>query len=62
MDRLPSNELKMTQELIANMLDVRRAGVTEGAMKLQDAGRIRYRHGYIVTRKFGRLLADLKVL
>jgi Mn-dependent DtxR family transcriptional regulator len=47
MDRLPSNELKMTQELIANMLDVRRAGVTEGAMKLQDAGRIRYRHGYI---------------
>ena len=47
MDRLPSNELKMTQELIANMLDVRRAGVTEAAMKLQDAGLIRYRHGHI---------------
>ena len=41
-DRLPSNELKMTQELIANMLGVRRAGVTEAAMKLQDAGLIRY--------------------
>jgi Mn-dependent DtxR family transcriptional regulator len=47
MDRLPLNELKMTQELIANMLDVRRAGVTEAAMKLQDAGRIRYSHGHI---------------
>lgn len=47
MDRLPSNELKMTQELIANMLGVRRAGVTEAAMKLQDAGLIRYSHGHI---------------
>jgi CRP-like cAMP-binding protein len=46
-DRLPSNELKMTQELIANMLGVRRSGVTEAATKLQDAGLIRYGHGHI---------------
>ncbi|ANB72662.1 Crp/Fnr family transcriptional regulator [Paraburkholderia phytofirmans OLGA172] len=47
MDRLPSNELKMTQELIANMLGVRRSGVTEAALKLQEAGLIRYGHGHI---------------
>jgi CRP-like cAMP-binding protein len=47
LDRLPSNELKMTQELIANMLGVRRPGVTEAAMKLQDAGMIRYSYGHI---------------
>ena len=47
MDRLPSNELKMTQELIANMLGVRRSGVTEAAMKLQDANLIRYNYGHI---------------
>jgi CRP-like cAMP-binding protein len=47
LDRLPSNELKMTQELIANMLGVRRSGVTEAALKLQDAGLIRYSHGHI---------------
>ncbi|MFM0207724.1 Crp/Fnr family transcriptional regulator [Paraburkholderia sediminicola] len=46
-DRLPSNELKMTQELIANMLGVRRPGVTEAATKLQDAGLIRYSYGHI---------------
>jgi CRP-like cAMP-binding protein len=46
-DRLPSHELKMTQELIANMLGVRRSGVTEAALKLQDAGLIRYGHGHI---------------
>ncbi|CAB3744414.1 hypothetical protein LMG24238_07262 [Paraburkholderia sediminicola] len=46
-DRLPSNELTMTQELIANMLGVRRAGVTEAAMKLQDARLIRYSYGHI---------------
>ncbi len=46
-DRLPTNELKMTQELIANMLGVRRPGVTEAAMKLQDAGLIRYSYGHI---------------
>ncbi|WP_420995019.1 Crp/Fnr family transcriptional regulator [Cupriavidus sp. 30B13] len=48
LDRLPTNELNMTQELIANMLGVRRAGVTVAAMKLQDAGLIRYSHGHIV--------------
>jgi len=37
LDRLPSNELRMTQELIANMLGVRRSGVTEAALKLQTA-------------------------
>ncbi|MEW9585170.1 Crp/Fnr family transcriptional regulator [Paraburkholderia sp. DGU8] len=47
LDRLPSNELTMTQELIANMLGVRRAGVTEAAVKLQEAGLIRYSHGRI---------------
>ncbi|WP_186153309.1 Crp/Fnr family transcriptional regulator [Burkholderia gladioli] len=47
LDRLPSNRLKMTQELIANMLGVRRSGVTEAALKLQDAGLIRYNYGHI---------------
>jgi CRP-like cAMP-binding protein len=47
LDRLPSNELAMTQELIANMLGVRRAGVTEAALKLQDAGLINYSYGRI---------------
>jgi CRP-like cAMP-binding protein len=46
-DRLPSPELTMTQELIANMLGVRREGVTEAAGKLQDAGVISYRRGHI---------------
>jgi CRP-like cAMP-binding protein len=46
-DRLSSNELTMTQELIANMLGVRRSGVTEAALKLQDAGLIHYSHGHI---------------
>jgi CRP-like cAMP-binding protein len=47
LDRLPSNELTMTQELIANMLGVRREGVTEAAGKLQHAGLISYRRGHI---------------
>src|SRR6202165_6053907 len=47
LDRLQTNELSMTQELIANMLGVRREGVTEAAGKLQDAGLIRYRRGSI---------------
>ena len=42
LDRLPTNELSMTQELIANMLGVRREGVTEAAGKLQGAGLIHY--------------------
>src|SRR5580658_3466674 len=48
LDRLEGNELVMTQELIANMLGVRREGVTEGALKLQSAGLIRYARGHIV--------------
>jgi CRP-like cAMP-binding protein len=47
LDRLPSNELSMTQELIANMLGVRREGVTEAAGKLQAAGLIQYNRGHI---------------
>ena len=45
--RLSGNELLMTQELIANMLGVRREGVTEAALKLQQAGLIRYARGRI---------------
>src|SRR6266571_3302003 len=47
LDRLASNELDMTQELIANMLGVRREGVTEAAVKLQAAGLIQYNRGHI---------------
>jgi len=47
LDRLPGNELAMTQELIANMLGVRREGVTEAAGKLQAEGLIRYSRGHI---------------
>lgn len=47
LDRLSANELTMTQELIANMLGVRREGVTEAAGKLQRAGLIEYTRGHI---------------
>lgn len=47
LDRLQSNQLVMTQELIANMLGVRREGVTEAALKLQRAGLISYARGHI---------------
>ncbi len=47
LDRLPSNELVMTQELIASMLGVRREGITEAAGRLQRAGFISYRRGHI---------------
>ncbi len=49
LDRLPTNTLIMTQELIANMLGVRREGVTEAAGALQRAGLIRYSRGRIVV-------------
>lgn len=49
LDRLPSNQLTMTQELIANMLGVRREGVTEAAGKLQKLGVIRYARGRITV-------------
>jgi CRP-like cAMP-binding protein len=49
LDRLIGNELVMTQELIANMLGVRREGVTEAAGNLQQAGLIEYRRGHITV-------------
>ena len=49
LDRLPSNTLTMTQELIANMLGVRREGVTEAAGKLQKLGVIQYARGRITV-------------
>ena len=49
LDRLASNELTMTQELIANMLGVRREGVTEAAGKLQEVGLIHYSRGRITV-------------
>ena len=47
LDRLRTNQLAMTQELMANMLGVRREGVTEAALKLQEAGLISYSRGHI---------------
>ncbi|BBP01936.1 Crp/Fnr family transcriptional regulator [Sulfuriferula nivalis] len=49
LDRLPSNELTMTQELIASMIGVRREGITEAAGHLQQAGCISYRRGHITV-------------
>ncbi|QDL36778.1 Crp/Fnr family transcriptional regulator [Rhodoferax sediminis] len=49
LDRVPSHELVVTQELIANMLGVRREGITEAAGKLQRGGLIRYRRGHIAV-------------
>ncbi|MFL6673791.1 MAG: Crp/Fnr family transcriptional regulator [Massilia sp.] len=49
LDRLASNELTMTQELISNMLGVRREGVTEAAGRLQAYGYISYRRGHITV-------------
>jgi CRP-like cAMP-binding protein len=49
LDRVPSGQLVMTQELVARMLGVRREGITEAAGKLQHAGLIRYRRGHIAV-------------
>jgi CRP-like cAMP-binding protein len=49
LDRLKGSELNMTQELISNMLGVRREGVTEGALKLQKSDLIRYSRGRILV-------------
>jgi CRP-like cAMP-binding protein len=49
LDRMPGNELTITQELIANMLGVRREGVTEAAGRLQSSGFISYRRGHITV-------------
>ena len=48
-----SNDLRMTQELIANMLGVRREGVTSAAVKLQKSGLIEYSRGliHVIDRK-----------
>ena len=49
LDRLPAQELVMTQELVASMLGVRREGITQAAGNLQEAGLIRYRRGHIAV-------------
>jgi CRP-like cAMP-binding protein len=49
LDRVPSGQLVMTQELVASMLGVRREGITEAAGKLQQSGLIRYRRGHIAV-------------
>ncbi|MDH4390561.1 MAG: Crp/Fnr family transcriptional regulator [Aquabacterium sp.] len=49
LDRIPSGELVMTQELLAGVLGVRREGITQAAGKLQQAGYIRYRRGHITV-------------
>jgi CRP-like cAMP-binding protein len=49
LDRIPSGQLTMTQELVANTLGVRREGITVAAGKLQEAGLIRYRRGHIAV-------------
>jgi len=54
-DRAPMSELVMTQELIANLLGVRREGITSAAGKLQEAGYIRYRRGHIAVLNRGGL-------
>ena len=51
LDRAPTSEMIITQELVANMLGVRREGITEAAGKLQDAGYIRYRRGHLTVLK-----------
>ncbi len=57
LDRLPSSQLNMTQELIANMLGVRREGVTDAAGKLQRLGVIHYQRGHITVLDRPRLEA-----
>ena len=59
LDRLPSDELTMTQELIANMLGVRREGVTAAAGKLRDVGIIQYSRGHIKVLDRAKLEAQV---
>jgi len=49
LDRVPSGQFVMTQELVANMLGVRREAITQSAVKLQESGFIRYRRGHIAV-------------
>ncbi len=51
LDRAPTSEVIITQELVANMLGVRREGITEAAGRLQEAGFIRYRRGHLAVLK-----------
>jgi CRP-like cAMP-binding protein len=55
LDRIPSGELVMTQELVASMLGVRREGITAAAGSLQTAGFISYRRGHIAVLNRGGL-------
>ncbi|WP_298828025.1 Crp/Fnr family transcriptional regulator [uncultured Piscinibacter sp.] len=55
LERLPTGELVMTQELIANLLGVRRESITQAACALQDGGYIRYRRGHITVLDAGGL-------
>ena len=55
LDRLPTNHLVMTQDLVANMLGVRREGITEAAGNLQRFGFISYRRGHIAVLDRGGL-------
>ena len=57
LDRLESNEVAMTQELISNMLGVRRSGITEAARNLQQAGLIEYHRGHILVLDRAKLQA-----
>jgi CRP-like cAMP-binding protein len=57
LDRLPSNKVSMTQELISNMLGVRRVGVTDAARKLQEAELIQYSRGHITVPDRAKLEA-----
>ncbi len=59
LDRLPSNKVLMTQELLANMLGVRREGVTDAACKLQAAGIIHYKRGHITVLDRPKLEAQV---
>ena len=49
LDRLPSNQIAMTQEMLASMLGVRRESVTDAALKLQNLGIISYKRGLITV-------------
>ena len=57
LDRLPTNEVRVTQELVSNMLGVRRSGITLAAKRLQELGLIEYRRGHITVPDRAKLLA-----
>ena len=59
LDRVPANELAITQERIAGMLGVRRESITSAASRLQKAGVLQYHRGHIVVRDRARLEAQV---